>query len=84
MTVSGNWNSAGAKIDAVTNAATVDFMGTGQTLTDAGSNNGNGVVFAKVLFQGSGTKTLSSGKFSVANNGLLTMAGTATLASGAI
>ncbi|MES2810658.1 MAG: T9SS type A sorting domain-containing protein, partial [Bacteroidota bacterium] len=83
INLAGNWSSAGGRIDAVTNSSTVRFRGVAQTLTDAGSNSGNGFSFGSVYFQGSGTKTISSGKFSVASTGVLTMAGTATLSVGA-
>jgi hypothetical protein len=79
ITLPGNWNSAGGKVDLVTNSTNIIFSGGTQTLTDDGIN---GVVFSNVTYQGTGTKTLSSGKFSVANTGVLTMAGTATLATG--
>lgn len=79
ITLPGNWNSAGGNIDLLTNGTSIVFSGANQTLTDDGLN---GVVFGNVTYQGTGTKTLSSGKFSVANTGVLTMAGSATLATG--
>jgi hypothetical protein len=82
MTITGTWNSSGGKIDAVTNSSTINLTGAAQTLTDAGSNNGLGVAFANVIVGGSGTKTISSGKFSIASTGVLTMTGTTTLATG--
>jgi hypothetical protein len=82
VTIGRNWTSAGGKIDAATNLTTIDFTGTTQTLTDAGSNNGEGVLLNNVIFRGSGTKTFSSGKFLIANTGVVTMGGTASLAAG--
>jgi hypothetical protein len=83
INLAGNWNSGGGRVDALTNAAIVRFRGIAQTLTDGGSNSNIGVYFNTVHFQGSGTKTISSGKFSVASTGVLNMAGTATLTVGA-
>jgi len=58
----------------------VDFNGTTQNLQGGG---GNGTTFYNVNFQNSGTKTMSSGTFSVADVGVLTMSGTNTqLAAG--
>ncbi|MES2428156.1 MAG: T9SS type A sorting domain-containing protein [Bacteroidota bacterium] len=79
ITLPGNWNSAGGNIDLLTNGTSIVFSGGNQTLTDDGIN---GVVFGNVTCKGTGTKTLSSGKFSVANIGVLTMAESATLATG--
>jgi hypothetical protein len=76
MTIGGNWASAGGKIDA--SLSSIYFQGGAQSLTDAST----GVTFGNVFFQGTLTKTLASGKFSIANTGILTMAGTATLAAG--
>jgi hypothetical protein len=63
ITLPGNWNSAGGNVDLLTNSTSMIFSGGNQTLTDDGIN---GVVFSNVTYQGTGTKTLSSGKFSVA------------------
>lgn len=82
INISANWSSAGGKIDLLTNSPIVNFNGTTQTLSDVGSDGGNGVYFKKVTFSNSGTKTISSGKFSVASNGVLTMEGNSTLAAG--
>ncbi|GGH19524.1 T9SS type A sorting domain-containing protein [Mucilaginibacter phyllosphaerae] len=79
LSVAGNWSSAGGKVDAVTNNPTVSFQGTTQTLTDAGSDGGNGVTFKNVTFTGGGTKTMSSGKFNIATTGILTMASSSVL-----
>jgi trimeric autotransporter adhesin len=80
LLIYGNWSSASGMVDAMTNTPLVYFEGTAaETLTDAGSNSGAGVVFDNVYFQGGGTKTISSGTFSVADVGVLTMAGSTTL-----
>ncbi|SEN49114.1 hypothetical protein SAMN05192574_103323 [Mucilaginibacter gossypiicola] len=89
LTVYGDWNSASTsgKVDAVTNNPNVIFKGATQSLSDAGSDGGNGVVFKNVFVQGSATKTMSasgSGKFAVSSSGVLTMGGTATLAAGGV
>ncbi|WP_121809801.1 T9SS type A sorting domain-containing protein [Mucilaginibacter kameinonensis] len=87
LTIYGDWNSASTsgKVDAITNNPNVYFKGVTESLTDAGSDGGNGVVFKNVFVQNSGTKTMSgAGKFSVSSLGILTMAGTATLATGGI
>jgi len=79
LTIAGDWTSSGAYIDAQTNSNTISFQGAAQQLTDNGSHNGTGVIFNNVNFQGSGTKTISTGNFAVGSTGVLTMAGTATL-----
>jgi hypothetical protein len=89
LTVYGDWNSASTsgKVDAVTNNPNVIFKGVTQSLSDAGSDAGNGVLFKNVFVQGSGTKTMSasgSGKFAVSSAGILTMGGSATLAAGGV
>lgn len=67
-TVSDNWTSAGGKIDLLTNSAVINFNGTtAQTITDAGSDGGNGVVYKDINFTNVGTKTFS-GKIGVAGN----------------
>ncbi len=82
LLTAGDWSSASGKVDAVTNNPTVIFQGTTQTLTDAGSNSGAGVVFKNVTFQGGGTKTISSGTFSVNDIGILTVTANSALAAG--
>ncbi|HEX8020110.1 hypothetical protein, partial [Mucilaginibacter sp.] len=87
LTVYGDWSSASTsgKVDAVTNNPNVIFKGVTQSLSDAGSDAGNGVLFKNVFVQNSGTKTMSgSGKFAVSSSGILTMGGTATLAAGGV
>jgi hypothetical protein len=87
LTVYGDWNSASTsgKVDAVTNNPNVIFKGAAESLSDAGSDAGNGVVFKNVFVQGSGAKTMSgTGKFAVSSSGILTMGGTATLAAGGV
>ncbi|HEY9197343.1 MAG TPA: hypothetical protein VIM77_13800, partial [Mucilaginibacter sp.] len=87
LTIYGDWNSASTsgKVDAITNNPNVYFKGVTESLSDAGSDGGNGVVFKNVFVQNSGTKTMSgTGKFSVSSLGILTMGGTATLATGGI
>ena len=84
INVNGTWTSGGGKIDFLTNNTPVVFIGTtNQTITDNGSDGGNGVFFKSLGFSGNGTKTLAgTGKFSVTSTGLLTMGGTAELAAG--
>ncbi|RYF24106.1 MAG: T9SS type A sorting domain-containing protein [Flavobacteriales bacterium] len=84
--VSGDWTSSGGKVDLVTNVVALDFNGSAaQTLTENGSDAANGVFFKTVSFSGGGKKTMGgTGKFSVASDGVLTMAGTTELASGDI
>jgi len=61
-------------------ANTVNFNGTTQNLQGGG---GNGTTFYNVEFSNSGTKSMTSGTFSVADVGVLTMTGTSTqLAAG--
>jgi len=87
LTIYGDWNSASTsgKVDAITNNPNVIFKGATQSLSDAGSDNGNGVVFKNVFVQGSATKTMSgAGKFAVSSSGILTMGGSATLAAGGV
>lgn len=79
LTVAGDWDSAGGKVDAVTNNPTVTFQGTTQSLTDGGSDGGIGATFKNVTFTGGGTKTITSGKFNIATTGILTMASNSTL-----
>lgn len=79
LTIAGNWDSAGGKVEAVTNNPTVIFQGTTQSLTDGGSDGGIGATFKNVTFTGGGTKTLTSGKFNIATTGILTMASSSTL-----
>lgn len=75
LAVQGNWTTSGGKLDLTTESVTVKFTGTkSQTITDQGSDSGNGVVFGNVEFSGGGTKTLGgSGKFAVAIGKFLTM-----------
>ncbi|RYE23986.1 MAG: T9SS type A sorting domain-containing protein [Sphingobacteriales bacterium] len=82
LLIRGNWTSASGKVDVITNNPSVYFEGTTQTLTDAGSDGGIGVVFKNVNFRGGGTKAISSGAFSVSADGILTMAGSSTLSAG--
>jgi hypothetical protein len=84
LLIAGNWNSASGKVDVVTNNPSVYFQGTTQSLIDGGSNGGSGVYFQNVFFQGGGTKTISSGNFSVDSAGVLTMAASSTLAAGGL
>jgi hypothetical protein len=61
-------------------APTVKFNGTAQNLYGGG---GTGTAFYNVNFSGSGTKTMQSGLFQLANTGVLTMSGSSTtLAAG--
>lgn len=80
LLIYGNWSSATGQVDAMTHTPSVYFEGvSAETLTDAGSNGGAGVVFDNVYFQGGGTKTISSGAFSIANVGVLNVTGSTTL-----
>jgi hypothetical protein len=83
LSLSGDWNSSGGKVDGLTNNSTVTFNGAAQTLYDAGSTSG-GVTFKNVNFQGGNTKTISgtsatANGFSVAGTGVLTMSANTTL-----
>ncbi|TDO23165.1 T9SS type A sorting domain-containing protein [Pedobacter duraquae] len=88
LTITGDWNSSGGKLDFTTNSTAVTFSGAGaQTITDTGSDGGNGVFFNSLTVSGSGTKTLvgtTNGKFSITPTGLLSMSGTAVLAAGGV
>lgn len=85
LTVYGDWTSVLGKVDAITNNPNIIFKGVTQSLKDTLSDGGNGVVFKNVFVQNSGTKTMSgTGKFSVSSFGILTMGGSATLATGGI
>ncbi|WP_374951731.1 T9SS type A sorting domain-containing protein [Mucilaginibacter sp.] len=79
LTVAGNWSSGNGRVDVITQNPTVAFKGGNQTLTDGSSDGGIGVTFKNVSFLGGGTKTMSSGKFNVATNGILSLAGSSTL-----
>jgi hypothetical protein len=79
LLIAGNWSSNGGQVDAITNDPTVIFQGTTQTLTDAGSYSGAGVTFKNVTFQGGGTKTISSGAFSIYDIGIVTATASSTL-----
>mgnify|MGYP003574937129 FL=1 len=71
LNVSGNWNSTGGKINLT--AGSVSFNGTNQTITDATSDNDNGVTFGNVSLTG-GIKTLAgNGKFALAVCRFLTL-----------
>ncbi len=59
--------------------ATVIFNGSTQSLA---GGSGNGTDFKNATFSSGGTKTIISGKINIANNGVLTLSGTATLATG--
>lgn len=85
LSIYGNWASVSGKVDAISNNPNVIFKGGTQSVSDTLSDSGNGVVFKNVFFQGTGTKTMSgTGKFAVSSLGILTMGGSATLASGNI
>lgn len=85
LTIYGDWTSVSGKVDAITNNPNIIFKGVTQSLKDTVSDGGNGVVFKNVFVQNSGTKTMSgTGKFSVSSLGILTMRGSATLATGGI
>lgn len=60
---------------------TVTFNGVTQNMY---GGPGNGTTFGTVNISGSGTKTMQTGKFSVASSGLLTMGASCTLATGNI
>lgn len=84
LTVTGNWTSDGGKVNFASNGTSMVFSGTNQNITDAGSDNGNGVVFGNVSFSGGGTKTFAgNGKFSVdVNTGITLAASTVVNAAG--
>jgi len=80
--VKTNWTSTGGKIDFTTNTSTLIFTGAAaQSISDAGSDSGNGVEFYNVQFSGGGTKTLTLGNFAVHSNGTLTMAASTIFAA---
>lgn len=85
---SGNLNIAGNFTNTLANdvsnyldvtGATVVFNGTTQSLA---GGSGNGTDFKNATFSGGGTKTISSGKINIANDGILTLSGSSTLAAG--
>jgi len=87
--LTGNLNISGNFTNTLANDAgdyanlstpTVNFTGSSAQTLAGGS--GNGTQFKNVTFSGGGTKTMSSGGFSVASAGLLTMSGSSALAAG--
>ena len=83
LTVLGNWTSSGGKVDLLANDTEVVFDGVAQSITDLGSDAGNGIVFKNVKFSGGGNKTLSAtGKFAVAVGSYLTMSANTILQTG--
>lgn len=81
LNVTGNWNSAGGKVDLQTKNPSLTFNSTAtQAITDTGSDSGNGVVFGNTTFSGSGQKTLSAtGKFALGAGSRFTMGSGARL-----
>jgi len=89
--LSGNINISGSFTNSLTSnitntyldlsAATTNFTGASQTLI---GGSGTGTTFYNVAFSGSGTKTMSTGTFSVAGTGVLTMGSGITLATGGL
>lgn len=81
LNVTGNWNSAGGKVDLQTKSPSLTFNSTAtQAITDTGSDSGNGVVFGNTTFSGSGQKTLSAtGKFALGAGSRFTMGSGARL-----
>jgi hypothetical protein len=80
LNVSGNWQSDGGRVDFLTNTTTLNFDGSSaQSLVDLGSDGGAGLKFEKVTFNGLGLKTITSGKFSLGDKGILTMGSGSTL-----
>jgi hypothetical protein len=71
-------NDVGNNIGLLVNM--VNFNGTVQSLV---GGFGNGVIFNNTTFSGGGTKTMSSGLFSVISTGALTMGANTILATGA-
>ena len=79
--LAGNLNITGDFTNTMANDASdyvnftnpsVNFNGTTQNLA---GGPGNGTTFYNVTFSGAGTKTMTSGSFSVASSGVLTMSG---------
>jgi len=70
-------NDAGDYVDLSSPA--VNFNGITQNLA---GGSGSGTTLYNVNFSGSGTKTINSGNVNVASSGVLTMSGTAALATG--
>jgi len=91
LTISGDWSSTGSTdiIDNATLNPTIYYKGTiTQQLYDAGTNNGKGIVFNNVYFQGGGAKNISGpaatvNGFSISGTGTLTMAEATSLTVGA-
>jgi hypothetical protein len=84
LTVAGDYTNAlandiGNNISLLNN--NVSFNGTTQNLM---GGIGNGTIFNKVAFSGSGTKTMVSGDFYVINLGVLTMISPAKLIAGSV
>ena len=76
LTISGNYTNSGTYSQST---GTTLFNGSSaETLQDASSGGTN---FNKVSFSGAGTKTMSSGAFSVSSVSVLTMIGGSTLAA---
>jgi trimeric autotransporter adhesin len=85
---SGNLNITGNFTNTLANdvsnyldvtGATVVFNGTTQSLA---GGSGNGTDFKNTTISGGGTKTISSGKINIADDGILTLSGSSTLAAG--
>ena len=77
LSVNGNWSSSGGKVNLTSTA--VNFNGTNQTITDTGSDDGNGINFGNISLLG-GTKTLAgAGKFAVTIGKYLTLGANTTL-----
>ena len=75
LNVEGNWLSSGGNINFYFNpGSVVNFNGANaQTIEDLGSHGGAGVEFVLVNFSGAGVKTLTTGKFKVGFEGVLTI-----------
>ena len=73
LTVVGNWMSTEGKIDFKTNNSSLKFSGKDQIIEDKGSEGGNGLAFANVLFSEGGVKNLSTGRFSLGIGNYLSM-----------
>ncbi|WP_410222149.1 T9SS type A sorting domain-containing protein [Pedobacter sp.] len=71
LNIGSSWLSSGGRIN-LDNTDLV-FNGNNQTITDQGSDSGNGLSFKNVRFTNGGVKTLSSGNFSVKTDGILTV-----------
>jgi hypothetical protein len=75
LNIAGNFAVNGGTFSLGAGTVNVTFNGTTQSLTNAGP----AVRFGNVTFNNGGTKTLTSGSFEIATNGVLNVGATTTL-----